>query len=76
MDRRNADVNNILWTALIVATLPVRAIAQTTPAQQDQIVHINQIQVIGTHNSYHTGVAPSERKLIEQQNPKAMRAPE
>jgi Phosphoinositide phospholipase C, Ca2+-dependent len=73
MDRRNADMNNILWTALIVATLPACAIAQTTPAQQDQIVHINQIQVIGTHNSYHTGVAPSERKLIEQQNPKAMR---
>ncbi|WP_446743413.1 phosphatidylinositol-specific phospholipase C1-like protein [Silvibacterium acidisoli] len=37
-------------------------------------MHINQIQVIGTHNSYHTGIAPSEHKLIEQQNPKAMRA--
>jgi hypothetical protein len=47
---------------------------QTTAAQQDQTLRINQIQVIGSHNSYHTGIAPSERKLIEQQNPKAMRA--
>ena len=50
------------------------AAQQTTAAQQDQSLHINQIQVIGSHNSYHTGIAPSERKLIEQQNPKAMRA--
>jgi hypothetical protein len=37
-------------------------------------MHVNQIQVIGSHNSYHTGLAPSERKLLEQQNPKALRA--
>jgi Phosphoinositide phospholipase C, Ca2+-dependent len=55
--------------------LPLCAMAQQTSAtQQDQIVHINQIQIIGSHNSYHTGIAPSERKVIEQQNPKAMRA--
>ncbi len=47
---------------------------KSTIGQQDKLVHINQIQVIGSHNSYHTGVAPSERKLIEQQSPKAMRA--
>jgi hypothetical protein len=47
---------------------------QSNPAVQDQTVRINQIQVIGSHNSYHSGIAPSERKLIEQQNPKAMRA--
>jgi len=43
-------------------------------AKQDKVVYLNQIQVIGTHNSYHTGIAPSEQKLIESQNPKAMRA--
>jgi Phosphoinositide phospholipase C, Ca2+-dependent len=47
---------------------------QSTAVEQDRTVRINQIQVIGSHNSYHTGIAPSERKLIEQQNPKAMRA--
>ncbi|MBB6145098.1 hypothetical protein HNQ77_003056 [Silvibacterium bohemicum] len=72
MDHRTPDMNTLLRTALILATLPVCAIAQTTAVQQDQRVHINQIQVIGSHNSYHTGVAPSERKLIEQQNAKAM----
>lgn len=55
--------------------LPLSAAAQQgTAAAQDQSIHINQIQVIGSHNSYHTGIAPSERKLIEKQNPKAMRA--
>lgn len=43
-------------------------------AEQDQKVRLNQIQVIGTHNSYHTGLAPSERKWLEQVNPKAMRS--
>ena len=33
-------------------------------------VKLNQIQVIGTHNSYHAGMAPSEAKLLEQKNPK------
>src|ERR1700730_16086018 len=59
----------------LIALLSVSASAQQTTAdQQDQAIRINQIQVIGSHNSYHTGIAPSERKLIEQQNPKAMRA--
>jgi hypothetical protein len=37
-------------------------------------VRINQIQVIGTHNSYHAGLAPSEAKLLEQKNPKLYQA--
>ena len=32
---------------------------------------LNQIQVIGTHNSYHAGLAPSEATLMKQQNPGA-----
>ena len=28
---------------------------------------LNQIQVIGTHNSYHAGIAPSESKLWKMQ---------
>jgi hypothetical protein len=46
------------------------AIAQTT-AQQDQLVHLNQIQVIGSHNSYNLGFAPSEEKFVQMRNPKA-----
>jgi Phosphoinositide phospholipase C, Ca2+-dependent len=67
-------MKNLLRTAFMAVMLPVCAAAQTTAAQQDQVVHINQIQVIGSHNSYHTGFAPSERKLTEQQNPKVMQS--
>ncbi len=43
-------------------------------ARQDAIVRLNQIQVIGTHNSYHAGFAPSEAKLMQVKNPKAFEA--
>jgi Phosphoinositide phospholipase C, Ca2+-dependent len=46
---------------------------QSVTLKQDQTLRVNQIQVIGSHNSYHSGIAPSEQKLIEQKNPKAMR---
>jgi Phosphoinositide phospholipase C, Ca2+-dependent len=32
---------------------------------------LNQIQAIGSHNSYHTGLAPSEFALLQKRNPKA-----
>ena len=47
---------------------------QSNMATQDELVHLNQIQVIGSHNSYHTGFAPSERKYLETKNPKALRS--
>ncbi len=59
----------------LMIMLPLSGLAQqNTIAEQDRTLRINQIQVIGSHNSYHSGIAPSERKLIELQNPKAMRA--
>jgi len=45
------------------------ALAQSTAAQ-DQMVHLNQIQVIGSHNSYNLGFAPSEEKYARMKNPK------
>jgi len=35
----------------------------------DPTLKLNQIQVIGTHNSYHAGIAPSEAKLWQMKNP-------
>jgi Phosphoinositide phospholipase C, Ca2+-dependent len=35
---------------------------------------MNQIQVIGSHNSYHAGIAPSEAKLTMAKNPKLYQA--
>ena len=43
----------------------------TAQCQTDSTVRINEIQVIGSHNSYHAGLAPSERKWLGQKNPKA-----
>ena len=39
-------------------------------AQTDANVRMNEIQIIGTHNSYHAGFAPSAAKLWQQRNPK------
>lgn len=46
----------------------VSACAQSEP------VRINQIQVIGSHNSYHAGLTPGVTALINKTNPKAVRA--
>jgi hypothetical protein len=51
------------------ALLSALSCAAAPPGSNDS-VKINQIQVIGTHNSYHAGLAPSEAKLWEQKNPK------
>jgi hypothetical protein len=39
-------------------------------AQGEGAVRINQIQIIGTHNSYHSGFAPSAARLWQQKSPK------
>lgn len=58
----------------LFAVAPMMVVAQqTSQATQDEIVHLNQIQVIGSHNSYHSGFAPSERKYLEMKNPKTLR---
>lgn len=48
----------------LMASAPL--LAQSGPDS----LKINQIQVIGTHNSYHAGFAPSAAKLIQEKNPK------
>jgi hypothetical protein len=63
----------------VVAGVAVLAIGQAAMAQhapqvaQDKVVRLNQIQVIGSHNSYHAGFAPSERKYLEMKNPATLR---
>jgi len=43
--------------------------ASTAIAQTSDSLHLNQIQVIGTHNSYHAGFAPSAAKFWQSKNP-------
>lgn len=37
----------------------------------DDTLKLNQIQVIGTHNSYHAGLAPSDAKLLQSKSPRS-----
>ena len=39
-----------------------------------QALRMNQIQIIGTHNSYHAGLGPSEMTFLREQNPAAAAA--
>jgi hypothetical protein len=39
----------------------------------DADIKLNQIQVIGTHNSYHAGIAPGEAKLWQDRRPEAFK---
>jgi hypothetical protein len=55
-----------ILTATLLAAQVVPAPAQ---APADRRVHLNQIQIIGTHNSYHAGIAPSEAKLWQAKHP-------
>ncbi len=47
-------------------------IAQSAPARD--AVKLNEIQVIGTHNSYHAGLPPGEAKLFLDRNPQVFQA--
>lgn len=48
------------------------AIFQATPvlSEGDSDLRLNQIQVIGTHNSYHIGLGPSAAELLRAEYPK------
>ncbi len=67
-------VMNLSVGALLVVIGASANGQQSSMAAQDELVHLNQIQVIGSHNSYHAGFAPSERKYLEIKNPKALRS--
>lgn len=57
----------------VVVVGPASMAQQGSQAAQDKVVHVNQIQVIGSHNSYHAGFAPSEQKYLETNYPKTLR---
>lgn len=48
--------------------LPFALAAQQQPADSHDL-RINQIQVIGTHNSYHAGLLPGVAKVLQQNYP-------
>jgi len=56
--------------ALLGTILLIVAAASAQTAEPDS-PRINQMQVIGTHNSYHAGLLPGIAKLLQKTNPKA-----
>jgi hypothetical protein len=53
------------------AALPALFSSCILPSAQSPAVKLNQIQVIGTHNSYHAGIAPNEAKVWRAKYAKA-----
>lgn len=51
-----------------MASVAFGAMLQAQTASNPPI-KINQIQVIGTHNSYHVGISPNEAKALQMKNP-------
>ena len=58
-------------TLTFVAGAGIAAMVNCQEPDRGRSLKLNQIQVIGTHNSYHAGIAPSESILWQQKNAKA-----
>jgi hypothetical protein len=52
-----------LVTAAFVTGIVAVSSSYSQSSSEDTPIKLNQIQVIGTHNSYHAGIAPSEAQL-------------
>jgi hypothetical protein len=66
---------NVRYTLLCATALVFGAQTATySQTPSDNNIRMNQIQVIGSHNSYHAGIAPSESKLLTEKNPKLYQA--
>ncbi len=64
----------LVFTATVAALGLMGTWASAQSPSGDGTVRINQIQVVGTHNSYHSGLPPSAGKVLAQKNPKAFAA--
>ena len=68
------SVTRFVFYAVLLSGLGAQTLTAQTSAEQDSLIRLNQIQVIGSHNSYNKGFAPSEAKFLQQRNPKAYHA--
>ena len=69
--RHDADFPFSLLTlagAMLVCAISLGTTPKSTCADD---LRLNQIQVIGSHNSYHAGMGPHEMELLRLRNPKA-----
>ena len=66
--------NRSVAVCIAVLSIAVQSSFAVGQTAANHSVRMNQIQVIGTHNSYHAGLAPSEAKLMMTKNPKTYQA--
>ncbi len=60
--------NSVFAIAFFPLSLAISADAQPAP------LRLNEIQVIGSHNSYHAGLGPNEMAFLRKTNPRAAEA--
>jgi len=63
----------IAASALGVALSGTASLTECQVPNRDGNLKLNQIQVIGTHNSYHAGIAPNEARLWQIKNPEGFK---
>lgn len=67
----NTPRNPVLCCVALVLAMQPFGYAQSAT---NGAVRMNQIQVIGSHNSYHAGISPSETTLLNEKNPRLAKA--
>src|SRR6201996_901939 len=71
---RMKDVPMLTNSCRILSAVALAASLGAAQAQSgDKAIKLNQIQVIGTHNSYHAGIAPNESKLWQDKYAEAFK---
>jgi hypothetical protein len=70
------SISPVSWraTTLCVSAFAAASAFAAGSASSRGVVKLNDIQVIGTHNSYHAGLAPGEAKLMQERNPQVYQA--
>ena len=62
-------VAGLASTAIAASGLAGTAITRNEPHAAGSSLRLNQMQVVGSHNSYHRELSPNEQKVQLQQNP-------
>ncbi|MGW6279659.1 phosphatidylinositol-specific phospholipase C1-like protein [Kribbella sp. NPDC055071] len=62
-------VAGIASAAVATSGLAGTALARHEPGVAGNSLRLNQMQVVGSHNSYHRELSPNEQKVQQQQNP-------
>jgi hypothetical protein len=65
---------SLSWCAMAFCTVAAGSAAAAAGADPALSLKMNEIQVIGTHNSYHAGLPPSEAQLFLDRNPQVYQA--